>query len=113
MSEPKRKFPPFGRHPDIAHGGSVFIYCGSRAYELARPNENRAPSVVYPKDTDPVLYQWPVANLDVIVFQKDEDTMKVSLLVIELLNQGAARVTIAGAADEDGIVPRKVYERPA
>jgi len=113
MTGERQKLPPYGRHPAIASGGLVMIYCGSRAFKLAAPTDNRVPSVVYPKNTDPALYRWPVEGHDVLIFPKDEEPMKINILIIELLNQGAARVIIAGAPDECGRVPRTVYERPA
>ncbi len=95
------------------------IYCGTRAWQLAAPYEGteavteRVPSIVYPKHHDPAEYRWPVNGLDVLVFQGDEDIMKVNLLVIELLNQGALRVIVAHPAEEDEPVHRTVYETPS
>ena len=112
MSVAQRQLPPFANQIDHA-SDLVMIYCGSKAWELARPEGERVASLVYPILRDPREFRWPVKDKKVVILEGDEDDMKVKLLVIELLSQGAECVWVCGKADEFGFVPRKRYERPS
>jgi hypothetical protein len=88
------------------------IYCGAKAWQLARPKGDRVASLVYPNRADPADFRWPVMDKKVVILGSHEGDAKIQLLVIELLSQGANTVWVCGKPDEDGYAPRKRYERP-
>jgi hypothetical protein len=70
----------------------VTIYCGRRAWEIAKPSQTRVASLAFPRDSDPAIYDWPVRGKEVLVLRSDEQLSKIQLLVLELLRQGATHV---------------------
>lgn len=87
--------PPFGQQIDQAHD-LVMIYCGRRAWELAKPEGERVASLVFPRGRDPAEFNWPVRGRQVAVFVLAEGPKQgeIDLLVVELLRAGARRVHV-------------------
>jgi hypothetical protein len=111
--------PPFARLIS-ADDDLVMIYCGEKAWELAKPGTAAAPgkpyfddhlglldsckfpdrkfervaSIVYPRRTDPQNYRWPVKGKEVLVFAGGELQTVTDPLVMELLHQGALYVGV-------------------
>lgn len=87
--DPKpRHPPPFAAKID-KESDLVMIYCGARAWELAKPEGERVASLVFPRNRDPADFRWPVQGRQVLVLAQDEPDSAVEILVVELLNAGA------------------------
>ena len=94
MNAGRSKLPPFGNQIDRDHD-LVMIYCGARAWKLAKPDmPNRIASLVFPKNRDPSEFKWPVEGKNVLVFAQDEENSAVDLLTVELLRAGARIVNV-------------------
>lgn len=119
MSAPHRKLPPFANLID-AESDLVMIYCGEKAWELAKPGKVSAPgkpyfydslglldlckfadrefervaSIVYPRRSDPGNYRWPVKDKGVLILSMGELRTVTDPLVMELLHQGARCVSV-------------------
>ena len=85
--------PPYANQIDRADE-LVMIYCGKRAWQLARPDQDRVASLIFPAGRDPQDYRWPVSGKRVIVFGLGEPRMPTDLLIIELIRNGAAVVFV-------------------
>ena len=62
----KRHRPPFSAQIDT-DSDLVMIYCGKRAWELARPAKDRVASLVFPYYRKAGEYAWPVNGKEVLV----------------------------------------------
>lgn len=119
MNQPQRKWPPYAKLID-ADSDLVMIYCGEKAWNLAKPGPvavpgkpyfddtlgllsgckfrddhfERVASIVYPRRTDPENYRWPVKDKDVLVLAMGELRTVTDPLVMELLHQGARCVAV-------------------
>lgn len=119
MTQPARKSPPYARLID-AESDLVMIYCGEKAWELAKPGTAYAPgkpyfndtlgllddckfadrpfervaSIVYPRRADPESYSWPVKGKGVLILAMGELRTVTDPLVMELLHQGARFVSV-------------------
>ena len=85
--------PPFSNQIDPEHS-MVMIYCGRRAWQLAKPEGERVASLVFPRQRDPAHFKWPVEGRHVLVLGGDAADEDVDLLVIELLRAGADLVDV-------------------
>ena len=72
----------------------VMIYCGSRAWELAKPDQDRVASLVFPSNRDPVEYRWPVLGKDVLILGQGLDRVTAAYLIVEQLRNGAGKVYV-------------------
>ncbi len=90
----QRQPPPFAGKIDRTDE-MVMIYCGKRAWELARPAADRVASLVFPYYKKANTYAWPVAGKEVLVIS-DEHLFWSDELVYELFCAGATRVHIYG-----------------
>lgn len=119
MNAPRQKLPPYANLID-AESDLVMIYCGEKAWELAKPGTVTAPgkailrdslglldlckfadrefervaSIVYPRRADPGAYRWPVKDKDVLILSMGELRTVTDPLVMELLHQGARCVWV-------------------
>ena len=120
VTRPSRKqLPPYAKLID-AESDLVMIYCGDKAWQLAKPGAASAPkrpyfddelglldlckfpdvefervaSVVYPRRADPQNYQWPVRGKGVLILAMGESRTVTDPLVMELLHQGARCVSV-------------------
>jgi hypothetical protein len=119
MSQSQRKLPPFARLID-PDDDLVMIYCGEKAWNLAKPGPalepgrpgvadplgvlasckfrdtefERVASIVYPRRSDPSAYRWPVHEKMVLIFACGEAQTVTDPLVMELLHQGAIYVGV-------------------
>lgn len=119
MTQPQRKWPPYARLID-ADSDLVMIYCGEKAWNLAKPGPvacpgkpyiddslglldlckfpddqfERVASIVYPRRSDPESYHWPVKDKIVLVLSMGELRSATDPLVMELLHQGARSVSV-------------------
>ncbi len=122
-NQPRRQFPPYARLID-AESDLVMIYCGEKAWSLAKPGPAVAPgapalpdplgvlvdckfppiefervaSLVYPRRSPPENYRWPVSGKNVLIFAMGEPLAATDPLVMELLHQGARRVSVCEGA---------------
>lgn len=119
MSAPRRKLPPYANLIDV-ESDLVMIYCGEKAWKLAKPGTVAAPgkpyfddslglldlckfsdrpfervaSIVYPRRADPGEYSWPVKDKGVLILSMGELRTVTDPLVMELLHQGARFVSV-------------------
>jgi hypothetical protein len=85
--------PPFAREIRAADE-LVMIYCGPRAWELARPEGDRLAALVFPHRSDPASYRWPVKDKQVLILAMGMLRTLTDPLVMELLHQRAACVAV-------------------
>ena len=118
-ARPHQKLPPFARaiEPD---DDLVMIYCGEKAWNLAKPGKvaipgkpyfddtlglldlckfrdddfERVASLVYPRRAAPEDYRWPVKGKHVLILAMGELRTVTDPLVMELLHQGARCVSV-------------------
>lgn len=119
MSARPRKLPPYANLID-GESDLVMIYCGERAWKLAKPGTvtypgkpilddclglldfckfadrefERVASIVYPRRTDPGSYSWPVKDKWALILSMGELRTVTDPLVMELLHQGARCVSV-------------------
>lgn len=119
MSQPRLKSPPFA-HQINREDDLVMIYCGEKAWRLAKPGLSAAPggpilpdplglldqckfpdkefervaSLVFPRRADPGEYRWPVKDKQVLILSMGELRTVTDPLVMELLHQGARSVWV-------------------
>jgi hypothetical protein len=119
VNQPLRKWPPYARLID-AESDLVMIYCGEKAWNLAKAGPamepgkpsvadplgvlgsckfrdtefERVPSIVFPRRSDPESYRWPVQGKHVFIFAREEPRTATDPLVMELLHQGAIYVGV-------------------
>jgi hypothetical protein len=115
----RRQSPPYARQID-AESDLVMIYCGERAWSLAKPGPAFAPgapgvsdplgvlsdckfppvlfdrvaSLVYPQRSPPESYRWPVQGKHALIFPMGQPLAATDPLVMELLHQGARCVSV-------------------
>lgn len=119
MSATRLKAPPFA-HQIRREDDLVMIYCGEKAWQLAKPGPVVAPgkpilpdpmglldqckfsdrefervaSLVFPRRADPSEYRWPVKDKQVLIMAIGELRTATDPLVMELLHQGARLVAV-------------------
>jgi hypothetical protein len=119
VNQPQRKWPPYAKLID-AESDLVMIYCGDKAWDLAKPGPTavrgkpyfsdtmgllslckfpddtfeRVASIVYPRRAEPESYLWPVKGKHALVLSMGEPRAVTDPLVMELLHQGARCVSV-------------------
>jgi hypothetical protein len=119
VNSPHLKLPPYANLID-AESDLVMIYCGEKAWKIAKPGYviyagrpilddclglldfckfadrefERVASIVYPRRTDPGTYRWPVKDKGVLILAMGELRTVTDPLVMDLLHQGARYVSV-------------------
>lgn len=90
--------PPYGRRfvplsPALAyrrrHGGSLFIFCGSAAWERAAERGPDFPLLVLPAERLPAAYHWPVGGWSAVVWDTGTPHGVIQALALALRQAGA------------------------
>jgi hypothetical protein len=111
-ADPKQQAPPFAKLIDMREE-LVLIYCGAKAWSLARPGPRKATvnfdelsiqgdrvaSLAFPRRADPKAYRWPVKGKRVVIFAGGEHKDVTDYLAWVLLVQGSYCV---GVYDDTG-----------
>lgn len=92
------QIPPFGKplYDLIKEGcrpkNSVYLFIGKNAWQRGRSSAVMRPTrtLILPPDENPINYDWPVIQCDILIFDTGECTEHyIDLLVFQLLKNNA------------------------